>query len=712
MSTGSRHRRLRGCSVVLLLLVVVGVRRGLTQQPVPPAEGREAMVQLNFGDTVDLRVFVDYVAARTGRNFIYDESLVGAVTLRAPTEVPVTALYGVLESVLEFKGWSLVAAPEGFIKVVPAGVAATKPTPFFGPEEMGKLPDADVIVTQVVKLKYAEPAAVLASLQPILSGTSVTGRPTLRVPTAARRPTAARPAFPTATTALGGRMVAVPEHRLIIITDYAPNVRRIVRLIQTLDREAPAAEMDLIPLQYIRAEEYAPKILNYLQARYGQAGRPVPVAPLVDYDSRLNTLIVVASADDLDAVHALIADLDVEVPEEARRYRIIRLKNSSAEEMLATLQEVMAAQAQGPTGARLTTGPKPPPRAPGAPGPAAPGASTAGRGGSPISGTRVTAIADKHTNAIILIGPREEQEVLAAIIESLDTRRPQVLIEALIVEVDTDRILDIGLELAHLQPLRGTRVGGVSTFGFTTANITGGTVEIAPAAGLTGFLILDSQVTALLNLFQQKGLGKIVSRPRALVNDNESATFISEREEPFIQVSNLGADTTTVSFGGYEKAGTTLEITPHISEADYLQLEIRLVLSAFQGEGTVNAPPPRVTNNVYSKVTVPDNRTVLLGGLTRTDERKTVQKVPLLGDLPLLGWLFRRDTVTKSEATLYVFIKSRIAREEDFSDLQALAEEASQTLLQQENLLRDPAEQVPTDEDVYQSPAFRPEIEP
>jgi type II secretory pathway component GspD/PulD (secretin) len=286
------------------------------------------------------------------------------------------------------------------------------------------------------------------------------------------------------------------------------------------------------------------------------------------------------------------------------------------------------------------------------------------------------------------------------------------MIEALVVEVDANRTLDIGVELSHLGALTGNRVGGFTSFGFSTFNPNTGTVELGASHGLTGFLVLDANVTALVNLFLEKVQGKIVSRPRTLVNDNASAEFISEREEPYVQISALSSNTTTTSFGGYEKAGTTLKITPHISEADYLQLDITVNLSAFTGEGTGTAPPPRVTNTVTSKVTVPDNCTVLLGGLNTTNQRKTVDKVPLLGDIPILGFFFRHDVNVDVQGTLYIFVKARIARAEDFSDLLKLSQEASQQLLQQQNRQQPAKKQLPLDQDVYQSPAFLPEVEP
>lgn len=313
--------------------------------------------------------------------------------------------------------------------------------------------------------------------------------------------------------------------------------------------------------------------------------------------------------------------------------------------------------------------------------------------------------------SLILIGPPNEQETLAAVITELDRRRPQVMIEALVVEVSGTRNLDIGTELAYLRPLRkgDSGAGGVTSFGLSAIDLATGTSAIASLPGLTGFILRDADVQAIVHLFEQKIQGKVVSRPRTLVNDNESALFRSEQEQPYTQISSLSA-TTTVSFQDYARAGISLSITPHISEADYLQIEITVNLSAFSGDApSPSTPPPRTTNFVQSKVTVPDNSTVLLGGLNQANRAQTARQVPILGDIPILGYLFRRNTANKSASTLYVFVKSRIARAEDFSDLKSMGAEASRDLLRQENLQRPAHDQIPVDQDVYQTPALRPE---
>ena len=183
---------------------------------------------------------------------------------------------------------------------------------------------------------------------------------------------------------------------------------------------------------------------------------------------------------------------------------------------------------------------------------------------------------------------------------------------------------------------------------------------------------------------------KVTSMPRVLVNDNEPGIITNERQEPTTKTTTAGVSGIPIQdFGGYVNAGTTLSITPHISETNYLQLEIVLDVDSFEGKGVELAqggqlPPSKSVNHVETKVTVPDGKYIVLGGLTTQTESMTVSKVPLLGDVPLLGALFRSSSRSEVEAVLYVFVKANIVRSEDFSDLDSLTEDFRNKLRQSE----------------------------
>jgi general secretion pathway protein D len=172
-----------------------------------------------------------------------------------------------------------------------------------------------------------------------------------------------------------------------------------------------------------------------------------------------------------------------------------------------------------------------------------------------------------------------------------------------------------------------------------------------------------------------------MSRPRLLANANQEATFQSVNQEPFVTVSAITTTTSTTAFGGFEQAGTELTITPTILEGDFVYLDVRLVVSNFTGTApAAQVPPPRDENKVETSVTVPDRSTIVIGGIIRTEERETVSKVPILGDIPLLGLLFRSTSSDTEDSVLYAFIRPQIFRAPDFSDVREASARAEQDL--------------------------------
>jgi type IV pilus assembly protein PilQ len=195
----------------------------------------------------------------------------------------------------------------------------------------------------------------------------------------------------------------------------------------------------------------------------------------------------------------------------------------------------------------------------------------------------------------------------------------------------------------------------------------------------------EDTIFATLEALQTDGKSRVTSMPRVLVNDNEQGSITNQREEPTTRTTiPVGSDTPIIEFKDYVSAGTKLQITPHISEGDYLKLEIQLDVDSFDGRGSANVPPPKSVNNVNTIVNVPDGKYIVLGGLTTRTESTTVNKVPLLGDIPLVGLLFRNVSKADNEAVLYVFVKADIVQDENFADLDNLSEIYRQRLRENE----------------------------
>jgi len=249
------------------------------------------------------------------------------------------------------------------------------------------------------------------------------------------------------------------------------------------------------------------------------------------------------------------------------------------------------------------------------------------------------------------------------------------------VQVNTDDVLDLGVSLQQYTDVgtSGKRsVSGASPFGLSP--IRSGNMILGTGGTIAYFD--DELIFATLEALQSQGNSKIASMPRVLVNDNETGTISNKRQEPTTKTTiPPGSDTQTVDFAGYEEAGTTLNIEPHISEGDFLKLTITLDVDSFDGKSSGNIPPPKSVNNVTTTVTVPNGKYIVLGGLTSKTESTRVNKVPLLGDIPIIGMAFRNVSRSDVENVLYVFVKANIVgRQEEFEDMDNLSEEYRQKL--------------------------------
>lgn len=281
---------------------------------------------------------------------------------------------------------------------------------------------------------------------------------------------------------------------------------------------------------------------------------------------------------------------------------------------------------------------------------------------------------DVSRNQVIIKAPARQQAEFRSIIERLDVRRPQVYIEAKIVSVTTTDDFTFAVE-SQWTPGQSVLF---TNFGLTTAPEGGDATDrrnVRPnLLGLTAAVIKNDYVPIVINALQRVGDTRIVSNPQLLVNDNEEAELISVREEPYSQTVQ-GTSTTQTSQGGVAEAGTTLTITPRISDAGMLNLEYAVELSNFIGTPSADGlQPPKQKENYKSVVTLPSDSTMVIGGLSTESLRKSVAKVPFLGDIPILGELFRSTSRNATQSTIYVFIRPVIMRDPNFGDLRLITE--------------------------------------
>jgi type II secretory pathway component GspD/PulD (secretin) len=280
----------------------------------------------------------------------------------------------------------------------------------------------------------------------------------------------------------------------------------------------------------------------------------------------------------------------------------------------------------------------------------------------------------KATNSVIVLGTARQHRELERLIAELDKQRRQVMIESMIIEVMTTDDLDLGVELGYTDKNNGF---AFTNFGLSTKlDPKAGTQDVIVSPGGTAAILRPDSVRAILHAVQSQENVRIMSVPRVLVNDNAEGFINSVVEEPVSRVDQSTV-TTAVSFGGFVEAGTQFKIVPHISASGSLRVEYQITLNSFGAEKTgTSLPPPRKTSSIKSEATVPSGFTIIVGGLQTVDETKNVSKVPLLGDVPVLGLAFRRDSTRKQYRTTYLFIKPIIVEKDNFADIRDMSTEA------------------------------------
>lgn len=286
-------------------------------------------------------------------------------------------------------------------------------------------------------------------------------------------------------------------------------------------------------------------------------------------------------------------------------------------------------------------------------------------------GNNVFVLADKPNNQVLVKAPQRQQAQFAQLIERIDLRRPQVYISAKIVAVTASDDFQLSFE-TQLTNLFGEGIDINTAFGLSTlSNIGTAKTVNTGLTGLTAAVVKSNYVPIIIHALETTTDTRILSEPSLMVNDNEKAKIERVDQQP-TTTSNQGTSTTTVSFAGYEDAGTDLEITPRIS-GNLVTLEILSNLSAFEGSGSNGIPPPRNKASIDNKaVTVPSDMTVIIGGIVLATRTDTVRKLPLLGDIPLVGYLFRDTNKVSRKTVLYIFITPRIVIDPNFEDLRLL----------------------------------------
>ncbi len=293
---------------------------------------------------------------------------------------------------------------------------------------------------------------------------------------------------------------------------------------------------------------------------------------------------------------------------------------------------------------------------------------------SPLGNAQVTA--DLGSNTLIIIAEPEAQQAYQQLIEFLDKRRPQVMIEARIIIIDTTDDYTLGVEISGGDRTGAQKLFAFSSYGLSTVTPATGALAITPGQGFNATLVDPDTADVVVRALSTHKRARVLSAPKILVDDNAEGTLESVNEVPYTSV-NASQTVATTSFAGFAKAGTSINVTPTISEGKHVNLDYVVTLNSFTGAGSTGVPPPRQTNEIKSRVTVPDGYTIVVGGLTQKNLSTTVNGIPYLERIPVLKQLSSMTTNSNRDNTLFVFLRPIILEEDRFRDLKFLTKRAA-----------------------------------
>jgi len=599
---------------------------------------------VNLKDT-DIQEFIEFVADVTGTTIVIDPSVKGKVKVVSSKPVSRAELYDLFLSILDVHGYTAVRSGE-IVRVIPNKNARSAPVDVIS----GTSVINDEYVTQVIRLENVSAAKLIPVLRPL-------------VPQQAH-------------------MAAYAPSNAIIISDIRANINRIAEIIDRMDQSA-VKKTEVVKLRYGVASDVVEMLKTLEKSRAGEGADANDEASLVA-DKRTNSVIVTADEVSIERIKGLIDYLDIPL-EQSGNVRVMYLEYADATEVAEVLTRVMQNLA------RLDD-------------------ESSGRTRA-ANAAKSTIEADAGTNSLIITADTDEMAALEAVIARLDIRRAQVLVEAIIVEIDVTEGRELGLQwlFANDSGLYGSNIsparqGSNAAIAEAIQPEDAASTEIgvrdlagalSQVPGTTfGWGVVDQNLTmtTILNTLEKQGNTNILSTPSLLTLDNEEAFITVGQQVPFV----TGSYTNTGAANGVanpfqtiqrENVGVTLQVTPQINEGDSVVMDIVQEVSSISQQALSASDVITNERKIETKVLAKDGDIVVLGGLVKDDIQDSQQGVPLLSGIPVLGRLFRSDVVSVTKSNLLVFIRSTIIRDDD--DLAGATAEKYRYIRDQQRQRRD-----------------------
>lgn len=578
------------------------------------AESKKNLIAVNLQD-VELPNVVKFISEVTGKNFIFDDTLKGKITIIAPAKISADEVFSLFTSVLNLKGYTLIPAPGNLLKIVPSGQART-----LSPDA-GEGKATDAYITKLIPLRYISAENALKFFQPLISK--------------------------------DGHISVFGTGNYLLLVENALNIQRIEHILSFVDQPLLKDDPEIYQIKYGVAEDMAKTINESLQRKDKAlvGGDEIRVMA----DTRLNGLILIGSNYAKESIKKLIALLDTPQKDTTGNMKVYFLENADASELSKVLDSVVKGIEEK---------------------------ARQGQQQPQDSKSKVTITPDKATNSLIISAPAGLYQNLLGIIKDLDRRRKQVYVEAMIVEASLDKLKELGTKWRVIGQNDGEPVviGGFGTIDSSTM------VDIV--SGLAGFSLggmgnfLDVPITvgtetvnltvpgfaALFSINEFRDAINVLSTPQILTSDNKEAEIIVGENVPFITKKESDPARPQSIFTSIERkdVGITLKLTPQITEGEYVKLDIYQEISSLKQESNIlvlSQGPTTTKRSTRTSVVVRDRQTVVISGLMQEKSEEIINKVPLLGDMPFLGYLFKFKSYNTKKTNLLVFLTPHVIRD-------------------------------------------------
>lgn len=576
-------------------------------------------VTLNFKDT-DIQQLVNIVSEVTQKTFIVDPRVKAKVNVISTHPMDEKQVYAVFLSILNVHGFTAIESDNHIVKIVPDNLAKSQNTPVLSERQAVK---GDSLVTKIIRVQHVSAAQLVPLLRPLIPQ--------------------------------HGHIVAYPSNNSLIISDYAGNVKRLQKVIQRIDQPSDEG-VEVIMLQHASAPEVSRILTTLYQRQAANKTTTGTTAPSVIADERTNSILI--SGDKATRLHlrTIVTHLDTPL-KSVGNTKVIYLRYAQATnlvEVLKGVSDTIEEQKQGETGTTSN------------------------------SGTRTSIQADETTNSLVITAAPDVLRNLENVINKLDIRRAQVLVEAVIAEVSVDRARELGVQWITYNS--GDNLTPIGMINFDNAGV--GIADLAASAyrfdqGNSNIAIPDGVNGALFGLGHLGGAfnfallvkalaadtnSNVLSTPSLLTLDNQEAEIVVGQNVPFLtgQYTNTGAvsgATNPFQTIQREDIGIKLKVKPQINEGDAVKLNIEQEVSSLTRSSVATADIVTNKRTIKTTVIVEDGNMVVLGGLTSEDLQQVSQKVPILGDIPLLGALFRSKDTQKIKRNLMIFLHPIIIRD-------------------------------------------------